>query len=127
MTIFSDILRKNLSECKLGFPHLWVSRQLSASVLTGDKESLHLADLRLQQEHMEMSCFRPKQDRFSLSFFPAEFIREMDCPIFACRNLKGSFAGYGSVHFDKLERHSYDKVICFGNGFSDLLQVYNMK
>lgn len=74
-----------------------------------------------------MSCFRPKQDRFSLSFFHAEFIREMDCPIFACRNLKGSFAGYGSVHFDKLERHSYDKVICFGNGFSDLLQVYNMK
>jgi hypothetical protein len=51
----------------------------------------------------------------------------MDCLIFACRNLKGSFAGYGSVHFDKLERHSYDKVICFGNSFSDLLQVYNMK
>ena len=127
MTIFSDTLRKNLSECKSGFPHLWVSRQLSASVLTGDKESLHLADLRLQQERMEMSCFRPKQDRFSLSYFPAEFIREMDCPIFACRNLKGSFAGYGSVHFDKLERHSYDKVICFGNSFSDLLQVYNMK
>lgn len=127
MTIFSDNLRKNLSECKPGFPHLWVSRQLSASVLTGDKESLHLADLRLQQERMEMSCFRPKQDRFSLSFFHAEFIREMDCLIFACRNLKGSFAGYGSVHFDKLERHSYDKAICFGNSFSDLLQVYNMK
>lgn len=127
MTIFSDILRKNLSECKSGFPHLWVSRQLSASVLTGDKESLHLADLRLQQERMEMSRFRPKQDRFSLSYFPAEFIREMDCPIFACRNLKGSFAGYESVYFDKLERHSYDKVICFGNSFSDLLQVYNMK
>ena len=49
---------KTCQNAEPGFLHLWVSRQLSASVLAGDEESLHLADLRLQQERMEMSCFR---------------------------------------------------------------------